>query len=60
MRSRPWRKLEATGRSGSDEGFDARGWEIVDQTPEPAESETEPLDEAQLLTNDRIWLIRYG
>lgn len=26
---KPWRKLEATGRSGSDDGFDARGYEIV-------------------------------
>ena len=26
---RPWRQLEATGRAGSDESFDVRGWEIV-------------------------------
>jgi hypothetical protein len=26
---RVWRQLEATGRSGSDYGFDARGFEIV-------------------------------
>ena len=26
---RDWRALEATGRSGSDDGFDARGFEIV-------------------------------
>ena len=26
---RVWRSLEATGRSGSDDGFDARGYEIV-------------------------------
>lgn len=26
---RQWRQLEATGRSGSDDGFDARGWEAV-------------------------------
>ncbi len=26
---RPWRQLEATDRSGTDQGFDARGWEIV-------------------------------
>ena len=33
---RPWRKLEATGRAGSDAGFDARGFEIV-TAPESAE-----------------------
>ena len=26
---RPWRQLEATGRTGSDDGFDAQGFEIV-------------------------------
>jgi hypothetical protein len=26
---RQWRELEATGRTGSDEGFDARGYEAV-------------------------------
>lgn len=26
---KPWRRLEATGRSGSDNGFDARGYEIT-------------------------------
>ena len=40
---RPWRQLEATGRSGADQGFDARGWEIV-----PAEEEaTLPSDEEE-------------
>jgi hypothetical protein len=24
---KPWRRLEATGKSGSDNGFDARGYE---------------------------------
>jgi hypothetical protein len=26
---RDWRYLEPTGRTGSDEGFDVRGWETV-------------------------------
>jgi hypothetical protein len=26
---RAWRSLEATGRTGSDDGFDARGWEAI-------------------------------
>jgi len=47
---RPWRKLEATGRSGSDDGFDARGYEAV----------VAPLDdETQIdLPKDRLWLIQ--
>lgn len=53
-----WRRLEATGRSGSDDGFDARGLEIT-QITLPSESrdaeEEEPLDET---TADRLWLIQ--
>lgn len=26
---RRWRRLETRGRSGTDDGFDARGWEVV-------------------------------
>ena len=33
---RPWRSLEATGRAGSDEGFDARGMEIGNADAERA------------------------
>lgn len=32
---RQWRRLEATGRSGGDDGFDARGLEIVDLVARP-------------------------
>ncbi len=53
---RPWRQLEATGRSGSDDGFDARGWEpsggIVD-----AETEADE-DAASIFIGDRIWLVQ--
>ena len=37
---RPWKSLEATGRSGSDEGFDVRGFEVVD-TISTADSDLE-------------------
>jgi Restriction endonuclease len=57
---RLWRMLEATGRTGSDDGYDARGFEIVTELgdgPEPeeqeADSETSPAP-----TTDRIWLIQ--
>lgn len=54
---RPWRALEATGRSGSDEGFDIRGWEIagneeIDENDDPEESPGIGLNE------DRSWLIQ--
>ncbi len=49
-----WRRLEATGRSGTDDGFDARGFEIVNE--EPAE---EDIEEETCVTNgDRLWLIQ--
>lgn len=55
---REWSALEATGRQGSDDGFDARGWEIYgnDKVTEVNE-ETEELTESQK-EEDRIWLIQ--
>lgn len=50
---RNWNTLEATGKSGADEGFDIRGREII-QPDEPAE-EDEPTN--QPLT-ERIWLFQ--
>ncbi|EJC82491.1 hypothetical protein Rleg4DRAFT_4206 [Rhizobium leguminosarum bv. trifolii WSM2297] len=47
---RNWRQLEATGRSGSDDGFDARGWEV--QFPNAA------LEDEEETEQDRIWLIQ--
>ena len=50
-----WRRLEATGRAGSDDGFDARGFEIVTQD-EPLNDEEEIGDERS--DPDRLWLIQ--
>lgn len=55
---RPWRKLEPTGRGGSDDGFDVRGLEIVRAD---ADSDTEAEANDQELDNDvsdRLWLIQ--
>ncbi|MCZ7933561.1 restriction endonuclease [Agrobacterium leguminum] len=53
---RPWRQLEATGRAGSDDGFDARGWETSGGI---ADAETESEEEiAVVTTGDRIWLVQ--
>lgn len=55
---RPWRRLEATGRSGSDEGFDARALEIVDSPIQTAANEDEVEDEVSQQSFDRLWLIQ--
>ena len=57
---RPWRRLEATGRAGSDDGFDARGTEIVEPSaplPDPAD-ESDNNATANAGTPDRLWLIQ--
>ncbi|HMW70451.1 MAG TPA: hypothetical protein PKD17_01450, partial [Cellvibrionaceae bacterium] len=46
-----WRRLEATGRAGSDDGFDARGYEITNEDLS-GESEEEMITLAQ---SDRLW-----
>ena len=60
---KPWRRLEATGRSGSDDGFDARGYEIVAREAQPSalEEEGETAEERSTLDegkDDRLWLIQ--
>ena len=58
---RQWRVLEATGRGGSDDGFDARGYEKVgDRSNEAQDSEEDgsPLDEEDEVEPDRLWLIQ--
>ncbi len=55
---KPWRQLEATGRAGSDKGFDARGWEIVVGEPvaDLEANEEEPLEPTT--KDDRLWLVQ--
>lgn len=54
-----WRRLEATGRSGSDEGFDARGYEIVEDSAAAASGEVEEEESAiSVAGSDRLWLIQ--
>jgi len=58
-----WRRLEATGRSGSDSGFDVRGYEITAKEPQSftPSDEDEPADERSTVdegVNDRLWLIQ--
>jgi hypothetical protein len=51
---RPWSHLEPSGRGGSDDGYDARGWERI-STAEPSE-EDDP--EAIASSDTRLWLIQ--
>lgn len=54
---KPWRKLEGTGRAGSDDGFDARGYE---HAPSSAQDyiESQDVDEIVETNNDRLWLVQ--
>lgn len=51
-----WRQIEATGRSGSDDGFDVRAWEqetpLVEQVDGTEEEEDAPL------APGRLWLVQ--
>ena len=56
---RRWRMLEATGRTGSDGGYDARGFEIVADDADDADVEDQGNEEATpVYPADRIWLIQ--
>lgn len=54
---RPWRDLEATGRTGSDEGFDARAWEMVGDLA-VAPLDEEDTDEPPPERAARQWLVQ--
>lgn len=54
---RPWSQLEATGRSGSDDGFDARGFESIPGAP-PTNEEDDDEIVGEDVTSERIWLIQ--
>jgi len=51
---RVWKRLEATGRSGSDEGQDIRGIEVIDIDSEPAGDG----EEAFTSTIERLWIFQ--
>ena len=58
---REWTALEATGRQGSDDGFDARGWErVAPPFHRTVTDEDEPEEEAtaEIKIEDRVWLIQ--
>lgn len=54
---RTWRSLEPTGRLGADDGYDARGFEIVDAREPENDDEDEEKEDASV-TPDRLWQIQ--
>jgi hypothetical protein len=57
---RGWRMLEATGRAGSDDGYDARGFEITDSVVDDPQEDRDFDEEAAAFepTDDNLWLIQ--
>ena len=55
---RTWRQLEATGRTGSDAGFDARGFEITTESAADLRLSDDEQDIAPETAGDRLWLIQ--
>lgn len=54
---REWLALEATGRQGSDDGFDARGWETSISHHTIIQEDSEDFT-GHYIEEDRIWLIQ--
>lgn len=55
---REWKALEATGRQGTDDGFDARGWEIYSDDGIATEDDEVENSVVEKNEEDRIWLIQ--
>lgn len=54
---RNWKHIEGTGRSGSDEGYDARAWEqTIDQGEIKPDKNSTNLESGYF--KDRVWLIQ--
>jgi hypothetical protein len=57
---RDWSLLEPTGRLGSDDGYDARGFEIVREETDTdgRESDEEEDDDTEPQGQERLWQIQ--
>jgi hypothetical protein len=53
---RSWRALEPTGRLGTDDGFDARGWETM--AGSLADAGLDDDEDASRPFTDRVWLVQ--
>src|SRR5690349_7006031 len=54
---RDWQKIEATGRSGSDEGYDIRAFERRTRVI-PSNEDTESTDDEALTVEGNRWMIQ--
>lgn len=55
---RPWQDLEATGRSGSDAGFDVRATEVLGSADQPIEAVIAEGEEVLPTVTKRQWLVQ--
>jgi hypothetical protein len=55
---RNWGALEATGRAGSDDGFDARAFEVVPSADRAAPDEADGEEDVPAPAEDRVWLVQ--
>ena len=53
-RFRDWRDIEATGRAGSDEGFDIRAWEKIESITNVSEEGEEGVHRSE----GNLWQIQ--
>lgn len=55
---RTWRTLEPTGRLGADDGYDARGFEIVDEQVLETDNDSEENEIETKTLPDRLWQLQ--
>jgi hypothetical protein len=55
---RTWKALEGLGRSGSDEGFDVRGVQIIESLDSDDQDKEDREDQEALNGSERLWLIQ--
>lgn len=55
---RDWQTIEATGRGGSDDGYDIRAWEKVKEVQNNEESEEEKSEQGTKMIDGNLWMIQ--
>lgn len=56
---RDWHSIEATGRSGSDEGFDIRAWERNKDVVNTSDTdENEDIEEGRHILEGNLWMVQ--
>ena len=55
---RTWKSLEGLGRSGSDEGFDVRGVQIIESLDSADQDKEDEDNQEAIYGSERLWLIQ--